>query len=1002
MRRRRFVGTVVYFLVLAQVLLPGLGCGRDSTSHGVRSAPGGIGGGALAGMNLGEVVFRVVRAQLAASPERAQEKVTALEARHDEFVAAINATLTADSLQQLGPTLRSVLQLVDDGTLPAMTDNIAQILEMVLAEPDQKTIKALAALQNTRSVVPAGDTREFAARLVNYREIEQLFEAIAELIRLNDGVDDSGQPNGEQDLVREVLDVASRKLKEFGQPPATAPASTPQGGGATGGLLAGIGDELLKHAPLRGTSSFGVPAWVARVDVQGNPQVAVDPVTRSLYSPFMDRDRNLVADVDADGYPVDAAGARIEIAPFDHQGLRDSDGRALAQDGNTLFVYVDAKQTLLAHFLSLGGEALRRDYGSQVADILTVVLGAQVTNDNGTPLDPSDDFQGYAADNPVPDLLYGGLETFKYPHSPKVCRAVSALADRDPRKAEQMLLGLGKVLEKLRPVSLQGSQAPDPQSRLLTDQLVALFDQVFETGTGRLLIDVIHRIGQSARDLPAELALMARYRTIVRDPSTGRVDLSRSVPVDYNAAPGTFNRSVLHQLCDLVAHADQCRTFIFFGKPLAETVLDLMASQTPQTVAQLSAAIQGLKPLVSIYCPSIANDIDAIDGLVQSGALDAFLPIARAFKDKGRIDLLKNILITLQRSYVTVLRPSEPTMYEVLASGGVEHIFDVLAIATQVRDPVTNEACSDILADAIGDLVDDDRVVLDRRGRRVQSLLHLLVNPLRAMEDRLAAAGQLTALSDLIYNVTNLVVERRVNDNGTPGFAGDDYEELTQPSIVPFVARVLDLVSRNLPATSSARISYVTQQQQDSVRFFLGRDFAAIVRLLDALKRAPGSDAIRVAVMNLLTPNANPQDDVFGSLLKLASVALQTRVDSAPLRDIAAFLGAVIDPAANRIVPLVNGLMALMRAQAGRAGLQLLRNYLNPAPAGAGLLPGQSPAEVIGSILEDVRAAGNGGQRTGAASVQEIESGIRGIVNFVRDDTSGLAYIFDVIRGRRR
>jgi len=999
MRRRRFVGTVVYFLVLAQVLLPGLGCGRDSTSHGVRSAPGGIGGGALAGMNIGEVVFRVVRSQLAASPDHAQEKVTALEARHDEFVAAVNATLTADSLQQLGPTLRSVLELVDDGTLPAMTENIALILEMVLTEPDQRTLKALAALQNTRSVVPAGDTREFAARLVNYREIEQLFEAISEIIRLNDGVDDAGRPNGEQDLVREVLDVASRKLKEAGQP--AAPASTAPGGGAAGGLLAGIGDELLKHAPLRGTSTFGVPAWVARADAKGNAEVAVDPVTRTLYTPFTDRDRDLVADTDADGYPVDAAGARIDIAPFGHQGLRDGDGRAMAHDGRTLYVYVDAKQTLLAHFLTLAGEALRRDYGSQVADILQVVLGPQVANDNGTPLDPSDDFQGYAADNPVPDLLYGGLETFKYPHSPKVCRAVSALADRDPRKAEQLLLGLGKVLEKLRPVSLQG-QSPSAQSRQLTDQLVALFDQVFETGTGRLLIDVIYRIGQSARDLPAELALMARYRTIVRNPATGRVDLSRSVPVDYNAAPGTFNRSVLHQLCDLVAHADQCRTFIFFGGSLADTVLNLMASQSPQTVAQLSAALQGLKPLVSLYCPPIANDIDAIDGLVQSGALDAFLPIAKAFKDKGRIDLLKNILITLDRSYLTVLRPSEPSMYDVLASGGVEHIFDVLAIATQVRDPLTNETCADILADAIGDLVDDDRVVVDRRGRRVQSLLHLLLNPLRTMEDRLAAAGSLGQLNDLMFNVTDLLVERRVNDNGTPGNPGDDFEELVQPSLVPFVARMLDLMARNLPTTSSARISYIAQQQQDSVRFFMGRDFAALVRLVDALKRAPGSGAIRLAVMNLLTPQANPQDDVFGSLLKLAAVALQTRVDSAPVRDLAAFLGAVIDPAANRIVPLLSGLTALMRAQAGHAFLALLRNYLNPAPPGAGLLPGQSPAEVIGSVMEDIRAAGNGGQTPGAATVQEIDDGIRGIVTFIRDRQSGLAYIFDVIRGRRR
>ena len=71
MRRRRFTGTVAYFLILGQLILPlAAGCGRDSTNRSVQSSAGGIAGGVLQGINIGEVVFRVTRAQLAASPVR--------------------------------------------------------------------------------------------------------------------------------------------------------------------------------------------------------------------------------------------------------------------------------------------------------------------------------------------------------------------------------------------------------------------------------------------------------------------------------------------------------------------------------------------------------------------------------------------------------------------------------------------------------------------------------------------------------------------------------------------------------------------------------------------------------------------------------------------------------------------------------------------------------------------------------------------------------------------
>jgi hypothetical protein len=772
----------------------------------------------------------------------------------------------------------------------------------------------------------------------------------------------------------------------------------------------------LVDAPPRVQGAFGGPAWVVRVDANGNPAVRTDPATGTLYAPFVDQDGDGIADVNAAGDPVDASGQTISIPPFGPLGGPgyDADGRALAASGDLIYDFFDAKRTLLSHFLQLGGEGLRRGIHEMATDVAAIALGPRVPNDNGTPGDPSDDFNGFDPGNPVTDLGWGLLQIAKYDGVPKLLRAVAQMQRTDPALFERTLVAIGKVVEKLRPIALAPSQTPPTaQTRALADRAIGLADQVFSTSsqpsTGRVLFDVLHQLGQSARDLPGQLALMVDYKTLVLDAS-GHVDTVRSVLVDRTrpatkaGSSGGENRSVLQQLLDLIADADGCKTFLgLFGAPLSETIIEVMAGQSPAFVGTLTDFVDN--PIVQGYlalaCSPIKSEVLSLKSLSASGALNGFLPIAKVFVDKGETRLLIDILKTLDQSYGDSVLPYEPQLSDLLKSGAIEAAFDLddLLVAggaggQPIADPTTGDHAIDVIADAIATLLAHPAGgVADRLGRAQPTLAHLAIAPLRRIEDAMFAASGGQALHNALgYAVTDLLIER-TTVNGV--------EVLTNPSVAPFFAHALDLLARNLPATAADRAKQLTDVQTSFVSFMGSRHFATAFDLALTLRNATGGAAIRDAVINLLTPNPVAADDVFGSLLKLAVEVLETKVDTAPLRDIAAFAGDLLDPQQQKVTGIVDGVSRVLQADKGKVVITLVRNALNVPPTSAGLAAGKSPAVTLMSVYDDVRAAAHGGQASsGALQVADLTWAIDAIVQFIRDPNGGLQRIFDVIRNR--
>ncbi|MHC4391873.1 MAG: hypothetical protein ACYS22_11245, partial [Planctomycetota bacterium] len=713
------------------LLMGAPGCGSDTTFHG-DGTNGSLVSGFVERFNLGENIFVVVRVQMVASTSTTPGQLAALDARKDDIILAINTIVNAEAVEQLGPTLAALLRLIDDGTLPALTDDVASLIDSILNEPNQKTLNAIASLANVRTGLRGEDAVELLAGIVDEPVLEAGLGALADVITANDGVDDQGNPNGEPDLIGDTLRLLSRALRDVSQRP------------SSGSNFDSLVAEVLVAAPPRGSANFGPPAWIAVADTHGNPQVRLNAATGRLFDPFVDRNGDGAADVNVDGEPIDGQGQVIVLPAFDLPGVPGFDGfgRPIDSSGELCYQYQDAKETLLSHLLQLVAEALQRGAHQDAALLLEIALTPRVTHDNGTPADPSDDYQAIAEDNPIIDLVHGLFESWRHPDVPAIQRAISTISTQEPALAEAVLVEVGRLLERARPAVTGGSSAPStPQSRQLTDDLLVILDQAFQTksqtqtSSARVVVDVLVQLGRQARDLPKEIAMMARYHKLVVDPATGQPSAG-SILVDRSLppmGPGFDNRSTLQQLLDLLTHADQCTIAALFGGSLTETFIKLMAGRSVGTVSSLIDLLQGFRGLITLICPQIGPDLDGLEALRSSGALDAFLPIAKVFVDRGDTRLLVELLKVLQRDYETTIAPSEEGFADLFSTNVGDSIFDLLELmvtgrgGAPITDPLTGERAADLFVNGFGELLFHPvGGVPARLGRRVPSKVHLL------------------------------------------------------------------------------------------------------------------------------------------------------------------------------------------------------------------------------------------------------------------------------------
>ena len=175
-------------------------------------------------------------------------------------------------------------------------------------------------------------------------------------------------------------------------------------------------------------------------------------------------------------------------------------------------------------------------------------------------------------------------------------------------------------------------------------------------------------------------------------------------------------------------------------------------------------------------------------------------------------------------------------------------------------------------------------------------------------------------------------------------------------------------------------------------------------------RNASARPTIDAAVVNLLTPNGTVSQDIFGAVVKLLAIELQTFAVTAgtvsaqtqqALVDLAHFGGDAIDPARPVVQDMISGISKVLTADQGKTVMNVQRAAFNISP-----VSGKAPAAVLIHIFQAVSDAGaKASGATGPAppiTLQDLQSGIQSAITAIRDPNGSVAKIFTLIKNRKK
>lgn len=978
--KRHIQALGAWLLALTQVFFA---CGCRQSTGGSSGGGGGFAStaaGASAGVDMGQIVYDLLHHQYETAGQTA--KAQALEGRRADFIGAVNRILPSDVSSNLFPTLKSLLVLVDDGSVEAAVEDVDGMIVDLLA--DQGALDALAKLMGGTST-PAKKgadhtTNVLISRLLAYPELEQVAKAIFELVRDNDGVDAAGQPNGEKNLLGQLQGLLSRQLQAF-QPQATT-------GQQVGTTLEKLADALLADKPLKSFPDLGAPAWAVRLDKHGNPKVKADAATGKLPTPFIDKNNDGAADVNVANEPIDSAGAPIVITAFGKDGARDSSNRALAPGGGLYYEYFDAKRTLISEVLLLAGELLGKDVTGNVVAVMEG-LTDRVKNNNGT-ADPSDDYETISPDCPLLDANFASMEMVKRTSLCELLHGLAAVVKADPVKFGQMVDDLVVAISKARKAAVTVPATAGAGTRMLNDLLpmleAALQPRQGSTSAVRALLQAFNSEQKRLRNLPASFALMMKYH-------------------DYRnrvlAGPG--KPSVMQRVLKMMEAANGCN--VLGGNPsnMADFYLAAMAGNAE--VIGINISIGTINTLVNnslirnLLCSAITpSDVNALKDFNDTGALEAMKPICRVFQQKGQITLLKNIMLGLGRHYDAAMRPTEPTAVAVLESGGVERLFEALDAMTTVRVPGSNEVVADVVADVLGQMVDSSTTIYDRRNRPNRTLMHLMLSGMDGIEAK-AVQKNIKPHLDALATAAGDVLLQTFNDAGK--------ERWKWTALKDSLGDVISGLADAMPRPAADRATWAADSQKSMQDLITHRDTVVALDVLHTVWASAQKPVMTAAVRNLFTPKPSVKDDAFGAILGLLADKLAHRpsatqvantvssIDQQALATVLHFFGKQLEPSKNHFDGVLKLIRGLIAADDGLLVLRLARNAFDMGPNGTD----DPPAQILSSVFDDV---GKAGGPTTATTSQSLRESLEKARTFIHDQAEGLPSFLARIKARAK
>ena len=387
--------------------------------------------------------------------EKGTQKAQALDTHKDQVVVSLNSMVKGRDISrpvdvrkvqreiaQRQNFMEKSLTLIDDNTLPNLTDALGEMLGKVAEDENLKS--ALCDFLCTKVGLDPHTGIALIRKMLDYQHSKDVVRAVARIVSSN------------QDFLHESM----RELSQF---LLAIPDSD-----ITGLLMEILAMEIDKFQFRQ------EHIWLVRLDSKNNPVVLYNN-KGELYPPFVDQDWDGECDTDNLGRPIDINGNVINIWAFDSQEYwngkgkilvkRDQYRRAVSPKGRPIFQYFDAQKTILSSVLYNAGRCLAKNIHRDLQ-----MVGVEALNPLKEYTDSSGNrYLGYSDKSHLYKTLQGMLKVLKNQQARYLVNGFLSMLGQNPTGTEASLKGMGKLIWMLKDGDLN-----DPKK--LGDYMLEIID----------------------------------------------------------------------------------------------------------------------------------------------------------------------------------------------------------------------------------------------------------------------------------------------------------------------------------------------------------------------------------------------------------------------------------------------------------------------------------------------------------------------------------------------
>lgn len=350
-------------------------------------------------------------------------------------------------------------------------------------------------------------------------------------------------------------------------------------------------------------------------------------------------------------------------------------------------------------------------------------------------------------------------------------------------------------------------------------------------------------------------------------------------------------------------------------KPTADQLIRMFSQRDIKFASSDGATILDLAEPMDRDGFKIADNL--ADGLFEaeaSGMLDAVYPIAKAFSDHRREDLLLKLFIVVHDHYsgqqdlyannmggfspskAANLRAFEPMLADILGEGSLFDALGRLSVATkalrEARGVDMNEALRKLLHHATlpGNFTTRDGQTFinlaDGRTEMNLTRLHVVLKALGDMSDRLKADPEAEAKWDkAASDALDLLLEAQWPDGGEPSFTKPGSVALTVSATTFLADRARD------KRDAGELVAWLEQDVRDLARdLFTSRMLAGAVVILEQILKDPENRAALDAFMQYMVGTPRGREQVTMAAYQIVVRSTNTRVWVPVARELASLL----------------------------------------------------------------------------------------------------------------